>query len=248
MDGTKREIRQEMRRRRQALSAADERAAETAVVGYVADLAPDGDQALLIAYVAIDHEVPTGALIASALAAGKRVYLPRFVGGTMWFAEYRHGSDLRPGAFGIPEPLGAQLEERDVAAATAVVPLLAWDASGSRVGRGGGHYDRAFGGPVRPACLIGLGYAFQQCAVLPQDPWDLRLDWVVTEQGALRCWRGDDSSPSRREDATRNDIPHDGGGHRRAGRWAGLAGGLSPAPTGSGTGPRNPRDGRTGSR
>jgi 5-formyltetrahydrofolate cyclo-ligase len=247
MDGTKRVIRQEMRRRRLALSAAERAAAELAVARYVADLAAFRDHGALIAYVATDHEVPTGGLIAAAFAAGKRVYLPRLSGETMCFAEHRRGADLRPGAFGILEPIGDQLEERDVADTTAVVPLLAWDASGSRVGRGGGHYDRAFGGTTRPACLVGLGYTFQQCSALPQDPWDLRLDWVVTERGAVRCWRGGDSSPSRKEGVTRNDIPGDGGGHHRAGRRAGLGGRLSPASTSRRTSTSNPRDGRAGS-
>jgi 5-formyltetrahydrofolate cyclo-ligase len=231
MDGSKATIRQEMRRRRRALSAVERDAVERAVVAHVVGLDAFRDCRSILAYVATDAEVPTGALIEAAFAAGKRVYLPRLVGETLSFAEHRRGAALRPGARGIPEPLGDDLEERDGVAALACVPLLAWDESGSRVGRGGGHYDRACGGPARPACLVGLGYTFQRCAVLPRDPWDLRLDWVVTERGAVRCWRGDVRSPSRKEGARGNDISGDGAGHHRAGRRAGLAGGLPPAST-----------------
>src|SRR5215470_17448273 len=206
MDGTKVTIRQEMRRRRRALSAEQRSMVEQAVAAQVVALDPFRQCRCVIAYIATDAEVPTGALIEAAFAAGKRVYLPRLVGETMHFAEHRRGADLRPGARGIPEPLGGELEERDELAAVACVPLLAWDDSGSRVGRGGGHYDRAFGGAIRPACLIGLGYAFQRCAALPRDPWDLQLDWVVSERGAVRCWRGDDRSPARKEDARNDDI------------------------------------------
>jgi 5-formyltetrahydrofolate cyclo-ligase len=249
MDGTKRVIRQEMRRRRRAISAAELATAEQAVAAHVAALASFRDQPALIAYVATDGEVPTGALVEAAFAAGKRVYLPRLVGETLCFAEHRRGSNLRPGALGIPEPLGSELEEGEVAGAFAVVPLLAWDESGSRVGRGGGHYDRAFGGAARPACLVGLGYTFQQCPSLPREPWDLQLDWVVTERGALRCWGRDDPSRVRKEGATpndNNDIRYDGGGRRGAGRRPGLAGGLHPAPAGSGPGSRHPGNGRSG--
>jgi 5-formyltetrahydrofolate cyclo-ligase len=232
MDGTKRAIRQEMRRRRRALSAAALGAAEQAVARHVEGLAAFAAASSLIAYVATDHEVPSGALLEAAFAAEKRVYLPRLIGETMIFAEHRRGANLRPGVLGIPEPLGDQIEASDLAGAIAIVPLLAWDASGWRVGRGGGHYDRALAGSARPACLVGLGYTFQECAALPRDPWDLQLDWVVTERGAVRCWRGDDPSPFRKEGEQHNDISGHGAGHRRAGRRAGLAGGLPAASAG----------------
>jgi 5-formyltetrahydrofolate cyclo-ligase len=232
MDGTKREIRQEMRRRRRALSAVDLTTAEQAVAAHGAALDAFRAAAIVIAYVSVDHEVPTGALIAAAFAAGKRVYLPGLAGTTMRFAEHRPGADLRPGARGIPEPLGDEIAVDDLSSAIALVPLLAWDESGSRVGRGGGHYDRTVAGSHRPRCLVGLGYTFQQCVALPRDPWDLQLDWVVTERGAVRCWRGDDPSPFRKEDEQHHDdLSRDGAGRRRAGNWAGLAGGLHPAPT-----------------
>ena len=248
MDGTKREIRQEMRRRRRALSATQRTAMGRAVARHVAGLRCFRDAASVIGYVATDNEVPTEAILAAAQRAGKRVYLPRLNGGTMYFAEYECGADLRPGALGIPEPLGAQLEERDVADAFAVVPLLAWDASGSRVGRGGGHYDRAFGGATRPRCLVGLGYTFQQHVALPRDAWDLRLDWVVTERGALCCWRGGESSPSGKEGAQANVVSSNGADHHRARRRAGLGGGHTPAPAGRRAGSSDARDRRSSSR
>jgi 5-formyltetrahydrofolate cyclo-ligase len=232
MDGTKQAIRHEMRRRRRALSAVDLDTADRAAAEYVGSLPAFQAARGIIAYAATDHEVPTARLIEAAFGAGKRVYLPRLEGEVMSFAEYRRGVDLRPGAHGIPEPLGEQIEARDLVEAVAFVPLLAWDDTGLRVGRGGGHYDRAFAGPTRPGCLVGLGYTFQQCAAVPFDRWDLQLDWVVTERGAVCCWRGGESTAaSRKEGAIRDGIPDDGVGRRRAGRRAGLVGGSSPAPT-----------------
>jgi 5-formyltetrahydrofolate cyclo-ligase len=247
MDGTKREIRQEMRRRRRALSAAQRSAMGRAVARHVVGLRGFRDAGRVIGYVATDNEVPTEPILAAAHRAGKKVYLPRVSEGTMYFAEYERGAGLRSGALGIPEPLGAQLEERDVADAFVVVPLLAWDSSGSRVGRGGGHYDRAFGGLTRPACLVGLGYTFQQRAALPRDAWDLQLDWVVTERGALRCWCGGESPPSGKEGAQANVVSSNLADRHRARRRAGLGGGHTPAPAGRRTGSRNPRDRRSGS-
>jgi 5-formyltetrahydrofolate cyclo-ligase len=232
MDGTKRAIRQEMRRRRRALSVAVLSTAEEAVTAHVRALELYRAANIVLAYVATDNEVPTGVLIETAFADGKRVYLPRLVGNDMIFAEHQRGADLRPGAYGIPEPLGSSIGARAVVDAVALIPLLAFDASGSRVGRGGGHYDRTFAGSARPACLVGLGYSFQQYAALPREPWDLRLDWAVSERGAMRCWSGEDPSPSRKEGASHNDRLHShGGGHRRAGHWVGLADRLPPSPT-----------------
>jgi len=247
MDGRKREIRQEMRRRRRALSPAQRTGAGRAIARYVTALRAFREAPSVIGYVAADNEVPTAAILAAAHAAGKRVYLPRLDGGVMSFAEYERGADLRPGALGIAEPVGAPLGERDVADTFVIVPLLAWDGSGSRVGRGGGHYDRAFAGATRPACLVGLGYSFQQHAALPRDEWDLRLDWVVSERGAVCCWRGDDSSPSGKEGAQADVVPSDGADRHRAGRRAGLGGGRTPAPTGRRASSSDPGDRRSGS-
>src|SRR5262245_10547753 len=232
MDGTKQAIRQEIRRRRRALSAVDLAGAERAVAEQARTLAAFRAANCVIAYIATDHEVPTGLLIEAAFEGGKRVYLPRLDGEVLSFAEHRRGAELRPGARGIPEPLGGYIEARELVEAVAFVPLLAWDETGLRLGRGGGHYDRACAGTARPLCLVGLGYTFQQCAALPFDPWDLQLDWVVTERGAVRCWRGGEpSAASRKEGTKRNGIRDDGAGRRRARRSAGLAGGSSPAPT-----------------
>jgi 5-formyltetrahydrofolate cyclo-ligase len=231
MDDTKATIRQEMRRRRRALSAAELAAVERSVAAYAAALEQFRTARCVLAYIATDGEVPTGALLETAFAAGKRVYLPRLAGETIRFAEHRRGGTLHIGERGIPEPLGALIAAHELVSSVAFVPLLAWDATGRRVGRGGGHYDRTVSGPARPMSLVGLGYTFQQYAALPCDPWDLRLDWVVTERGAVRCRSGEDPSPLRKEDATHHGIRRDGAGRRRAGGRAGLAGGLPPAPT-----------------
>src|SRR4030095_13475826 len=169
MDDTKRTIRQEMRRRRRALSAAERDAVGHAVAAHAGGLDPFAHAAGLaafaaapcvIAYVASDGEVPTAALVETAFAAGKRVYFPCLIGDTIHFAEHRRGGDLRPRGRGMLEPLGDRIDARDLAEAVAFVPLLAWDETGRRVGRGGGHYDRAFTGATRPASLVGLGYTF----------------------------------------------------------------------------------------
>lgn len=225
MDETKASIRRVMRRRRRALTPTEVAAAGAAVTAAVLALDEYRAAPLLLAYVAADHEVPTAALIASAHAAGKRVFLPRLDGERMVFAEHRPGDELRPGAFAIPAPQGEPADAAAVAAAIAFVPVVAWDDAGGRIGRGGGHYDRAFAGPARPRCLVGLAYAFQQVPTVPRDPWDLRLDRVVSERGVVACRTGDRRSPHSEEVEPHHEYPGDDrrqpGDRRRAGGPAG---------------------------
>jgi len=204
MTGTKDAIRREMISLRRAVSPLDAEAAERAVVEHVRALDAYRRSSALIAYAAMGGEVATDRLIRTAFADGKRVFLPVVRGSEMTFAEHRPGAVLTTGRFGIPEATG---EEWTAAAGStlALVPLVAWDRDGVRLGRGGGFYDRAFA--VRGnVVLVGLAYAFQQCAKVPRDTWDVLLDWVVCERGPVRCRDGDDRSPIRKEDTTQHGF------------------------------------------
>ena len=71
-----------------------------------------------------------------------------------------------------------------------IVPLLAFDAAGYRLGYGGGYYDRTLSGLRRGAgavLAVGVAYQDQQVDAVPRAPYDERLDWVVTETAAHRA-------------------------------------------------------------
>ena len=225
MDEIKASIRREMRRRRRALTPREVAAAGAAVTAAVLATEPFRSSAVLLAYVDADGEVPTGDLIAAALAAGKRVFLPRLDDERVVFVAHRAGDALVPGAFGIPVPQGEPADPTVLADAFAVVPVVAWDDAGGRLGRGGGHYDRAFAGRARPCCLVGLAYAFQQVPHVPRDSWDVQLDCVVSERGVVTGWTGDPASPHSEEGETHHGISGDDrrqrGDRRRAGGPAG---------------------------
>lgn len=210
MAGTKDSIRREMLSRRRALSPARIEAAESAILEHVCSLAEYRRSSSILAYAAVDGELPTGRLIAAAFADGKSVFLPRVDGSAMSFAEHRFGAVLRPGRFGIPQADGTTWIPDD-GPTVALVPTVAWDGEGARLGRGRGHYDRAFATRREDVVLIGLAYAFQQCASIPRDPWDVLLDLVVSERGPVRCRDGDGPSPVRKEDTTQHGNPTDRG-------------------------------------
>jgi 5-formyltetrahydrofolate cyclo-ligase len=145
-------------------------------------------------FAAIRGEVDLLPIVADALSRGKRVAFPRAdrAAGTLAFHAVDSAGDLRPGAFGVPEP------QPDPASRVACadidllfVPGVAFDASGRRLGFGGGYYDRLLASmrPEAAAATLALGLTFE-CQVFPEvpvEPSDQRVNALVTETRSLWC-------------------------------------------------------------
>jgi 5-formyltetrahydrofolate cyclo-ligase len=98
---------------------------------------------------------------------------------------------LRAGRYGIREPDGDACPVTDVGEVdAALIPGVAFDRAGGRLGRGAGYYDRLLASPGWRAFRCGVFFAGQEVARVPVDPWDVRLDAVVTEAGAVRMEDG----------------------------------------------------------
>ncbi|HEV3113042.1 MAG TPA: 5-formyltetrahydrofolate cyclo-ligase [Candidatus Binataceae bacterium] len=141
--------------------------------------------AAVLLYAAVGNEVATNLIFDDARSAGRPVYFPVAdpAAHSLDFRAVRSSDDLRSGHFGIPEPSdGERFEPQRGDAAVVFVPGLAFSSSGERLGGGGGFYDRflALTGPGVTA--VGLAYSFQVLERLPQEPWDRRLHYVVTER------------------------------------------------------------------
>ncbi len=93
----------------------------------------------------------------------------------------------RPGETLLPEPFGTVRPTGDIVLPdTLLIPLLAFDAAGGRLGYGGGFYDRTLA--ALPGCLrLGCAFAAQQVDAVPVGPYDVRMDAVATENGIIRC-------------------------------------------------------------
>jgi 5-formyltetrahydrofolate cyclo-ligase len=145
-------------------------------------------RSLIAAYASIGAEVDPSRILERALEKGHRCALPRVAleGAPLDFVEWRAGEALQPGPFGTREPMGPPLAR---APDIILVPLLAFDSSGHRLGYGGGYYDRTLS-MLRMAearfLSVGLAFAAQEVDALPVDPFDQRLDWIVTERDARR--------------------------------------------------------------
>lgn len=126
-------------------------------------------------YDSFSTEADTSAIISALLKAGKRVCLPRVSGETLCAVPY--SAEREKGAFGIYEPKGEPYEgEIEVT----VIPLLAVNERGFRLGYGKGFYDKYL--KDRHTKRVGLGYAFQ-IEAFEEEAWDEPLDCFVCEKG-----------------------------------------------------------------
>jgi 5-formyltetrahydrofolate cyclo-ligase len=131
-------------------------------------------------YHAHKAEADPSLLLARLVELGCAVAFPR-VKHRQAPLEFHHvpdGEVLEPGSFGIPEPLAHWPR---AAPSVLLVPLLAFDSRGHRLGSGHGYYDRTLA--VLKARAIGIAYAGQQMESIPQEPHDRTLDMVLTEEG-----------------------------------------------------------------
>ena len=135
----------------------------------------------LYAYLSFNQEVLTRPLIERAWADGKRVAVPKIRGREMAFIWLDSFDSLAPqGAFRIPEPV-ADGPEADDPSALILMPGLAFDPEGRRVGYGGGYYDRFLARePHHP--LAALCYDFQLLPRLEAEPHDVPADLVITDR------------------------------------------------------------------
>jgi len=135
---------------------------------------------ILSLYFPIKGEVPTEGIFRDARQTGKIVVFPRVKGGNIEFSPVDDLRDLQKGAFGIPEPSSASvysLSEIDLL----LVPGVAFDRYGNRLGYGKGYFDSVLRQSPRPIS-IALSYECQiYDGLLPTDPGDARVDMVLTE-------------------------------------------------------------------
>ncbi|MFC3713933.1 5-formyltetrahydrofolate cyclo-ligase [Sphingoaurantiacus capsulatus] len=176
-------FRREMRRRRAAFVAALPASEREALLAALAErlLALIPDTGIVAGYSAYGDEIDVSAL---GTALGDRYALPWFAAREDPMTFRRAGTAREDGPFRIAQPTAdAEIVEPDVL----LVPLVAADLAGNRVGQGKGHYDRALAGLAarKPILTLGIAWDVQVVEALPPDPWDVPLDRVVTPSRIL---------------------------------------------------------------
>ena len=177
---TKEELRRSVRRLKQQYTPAQ---LEELSLPVIARLRPRLVEAqTILAYYSLPDEVCTRQLIDELIAEGKTVLLPKVLDADrMELRRYTGPHDLTEGAYGIMEPVGEPFTDYALID-IALIPGMAFDAAGHRLGRGRGYYDRFLNSQwsmVNGQWLIGLCFDFQKVPVLPSDDHDIPVDIVI---------------------------------------------------------------------
>lgn len=177
-------IRQEMKQKKESLTSAEIALKSEKITNDLFALSYYQKAKALFCYVSFNQEVRTFDIIKHALKEGKEVYVPKIIKGNMIFIRIMSLSDLEPGFFGILEP---KKEEEIIPGSKnlVIVPGLAFDKAGRRIGYGKGFYDRYFQTYGSDKFIkIALTYDFQVVEELEEFPDDVKMDMILTEQGA----------------------------------------------------------------
>lgn len=185
----RRELRRALAERRRQLGPAERLRAGADVAAQVDALPMLATAQNVAIYWAVSGELPLLDVTRNLLARGKSIFLPLVQeDGSLLFGRWRPGDAVVGNRFGIPEPL---LVAEALIPATeldlVLVPLLAFDRRGQRLGSGAGYYDRSFAflhGAIRPArpWLLGVAYAWQEQPALPAAAWDVALDGIASDR------------------------------------------------------------------
>ncbi len=141
-------------------------------------------------YAATADEADPGEFARRWLQAGGSVAWPRVEeAGGLGFHRVRSADDLVPGFRGIREPAAAAPRVAPAELDLLVVPGVAFDRRGGRIGQGGGYYDRLLADPALRALRVGLAYAAQVVACVPAEGHDREVEVVLTERGQARGGR-----------------------------------------------------------
>ena len=181
----KKALRQEIGAKKRALSAAEIESRSAMLAEKLFSTAQSRECPSLYASLSCNQEVRTNPIIQRAWADGKRVAVPKVVGTEMVFIWIDSFEGLAPqGAFHILEPI----EDGPVASdetALILMPGLAFDPQGHRVGYGGGYYDRYL--QTHPECrTIALCYDLQIVSEIPAEAHDQKPDYVVSDTSIYR--------------------------------------------------------------
>lgn len=190
-------IRKQMRRARRSLSHADQIRASKNLFRSLKLSGLLLKHQHIALYIGSDGELDPWYFADQLTAIGKRCYLPVISPSKEVSMHFRYAtpdSYLKNNRYGIAEPdLKHSTAIPNPLLSLVLMPLVAFDSQGNRLGMGGGYYDRTFQtrpdqdkSLTRQAKLVGIAHDFQRLEALPTEPWDIPLDMVLTDQAIYR--------------------------------------------------------------
>jgi 5-formyltetrahydrofolate cyclo-ligase len=185
---TKQELRTAARRARAAAFAYHGSAATEQLAAHGLGFAGIATTAIISGFSAIAEEISPLPLLMRLAREGHALCLPVLPGKglPLSFRSWSPGDATQAAVWGIQEPLpAAAVLEPDVL----LIPLLAFDARGNRLGYGGGFYDRTIARlrAMKPIVTIGIAFDEQRVDSVPHTAYDQRLEWILTPTGPMHC-------------------------------------------------------------
>ena len=176
---------------RDALSPEEIRLKSEAIARRLYGLDSYRESGTVMFFLSFRSEVETRPAVEESLARGKKVLVPKAVPRTRelvlsYLLDWER--DLAPGVYDIPEPRPEALRPAGPSAVDLlIVPGVAFDRKGNRLGYGGGYYDRFFT-RLRPGVpLVALCFELQVVESVPVEPWDRHVDWIITEERIIQA-------------------------------------------------------------
>ncbi len=188
----KKKIRAELLQKRKTLSPTDCQAKSQRIAEALLTSPAFSSASVIHCYLSTTTEVQTDPIIQAALHLGKRVVVPVISKDDLILSEI---NDLDPihfqtGPFGIREPINTLQKEVNLKEVDLfILPGVAYDIIGNRLGQGGGYYDRLLAVPCKQTGLIGLAFEFQVIDAIPIEPTDCGVDQIITEERIIICER-----------------------------------------------------------
>ena len=178
----RRALRRDMVSRRAALSDVEHDALSARIVAHLAAALP-APQVVAFCWP-IKHEPDVRAIVPHWAGHGTRAALPVVVqeGAPLAFRHWAPETLLEPDRYGIPTPMAGEWLIPDLI----LLPLNGFDSDGYRLGYGGGYFDRTLAALCPRPLAVGVGFEINRLPTIRPESHDQRLDWLVTEAGAVR--------------------------------------------------------------
>ena len=185
----KAEIRKELLRRRDQIPPAVRHEKNRMIRERLLTLGEFRNAGTIFFYASFRTEVDTTELIKTALSLGKRVVLPKVDRDRHELLLYQISdfAELTPGYLGIPEPPFQEKQLSVLDVDLVIIPGAGFDVSGSRIGYGGGYYDRLLSGLQKYIPVIAPVFGEQIMDVIPSEPHDIRVQMIVTDSRVIQC-------------------------------------------------------------
>jgi 5-formyltetrahydrofolate cyclo-ligase len=186
----KQALRREFLARRRAMTADEAAALSGRICGNLASLLTELrlEDKMLLSYLAYGREANLALLHERLLRENGRLAVPLTAGlpkGIMQAVQYTADTTLQKTELGVFEPIGAQLVLPSELGAV-LVPGVAFDEHGGRMGHGAGYYDRFFPALAEGTPLIGVAYDWQIAPKVPTAEWDRSMNYIVTDSRILK--------------------------------------------------------------